>query len=45
MEFVFSLINIFNKEVSSSNYMGSIMLVILDEININNILVFFFGKY
>lgn len=45
MEFALSLINTFNKEVPSSNHMGSIMLVILDETNINNILAFLFGKY
>lgn len=45
IEFVLSLINTFNKDVLSSNHMGSIMLVTLGETNINNTLVLLFEKY
>ena len=41
MEFALSLINTFNKDVPSSNHMGSIMLVTLGETNINNILALY----
>lgn len=44
MEFALSLINTFNKNVSSSNHMGSIRLVTLGETNINNTLTLLFGK-
>lgn len=45
IEFVLSLINTFNKDVLSSNHMGSIMLVTLGETNINKTLVLLFEKY
>lgn len=45
MEFALSLINTCNKDVPSSNHMGSIMLVTLGETNINNILILLFGKH
>lgn len=45
MEFALSLINTFNKDVLSSNHMGSIMVVTLGETSINNTLVLLFGKY
>ena len=45
IEFALSLINTFNKDVRSSNHMGSIMLVTLGETNINNTLVLLFEKY
>lgn len=41
MEFALSIINTFNKDVPSNNYMGSIMLVTLGETNINNILALY----
>lgn len=37
MEFALSLINTCNKDVPSSNHIGSIMLVTLGEINISKI--------
>lgn len=44
MEFALSLINTFNKNVSSSNHMGSIRLVTPGETNMNNTLALLFGK-
>lgn len=45
MELSLRLINTFNKDVPSSNHMGSIMLVTLGETNINNMLALLLGKY
>lgn len=45
MEFALSLINTFNKNVLSSNHMGSIMLVTPGETKINNTLALLLGKY
>lgn len=45
MEFALSLINTFNKDVLSSNHMGSITVVTLGETSINNTLALRFGKY